>query len=202
MAGELLSTARPSRLRLLGFLAIGVGALLVGVGSVREWVQVGLKSDVRGAIDVPVNGTDEWQGKALIIGAVIALALMLVMRLATSAATRRVLAAAVMAIGIAAAATGLLFVAGVEDRYARTDGIDVLAQEIARETGDAVDVVKDALLVALRGELRVDVGAAIWLVVAGGIVLAIGGALSLAWVRERERARSSPDAEPAPVSGA
>jgi len=195
MPSELLSTARPSRLRLAGFLAIVVGALLVGLGSTREWVQVGLASDVEGAIDVPVNGTDEWQGKVLLIGAVVALALMLVVRVATSATTRRVLAAGIVAIGVVAIVVGALFVAGAEDRYAGTDGIDVLAEEVARETGDAVDVVKEALLEALRGELRIDVAPWVWVATAGGLVLVAGGVLTLAWISQRERA-SSPATAP------
>ena len=187
MTSELRSTARPSALRLAGFLAIVTGAVLVGIGATREWVTVGLVSDIEGAIDVPVHGTDEWEGKAVLLGAAVALVLMLVIRLARSTATRRVLAYALIVIGVLSSGLSGSFAVQAEDRYAGTEGIRVLAEEIARENGDAVDVVEAALLEALQGELRVEIGLAVWLVLVGGAILAAGGALTLVWIRERER---------------
>jgi hypothetical protein len=125
---------------------------------------------------------------------------MIVIRIARSTTTRRVLAVLVIAIGVASAALAPWVALTAEDRFAGTEGIDRIAAEIARQTGDAEDVVRDALLETLRGDLRVDVGGAVWLVVAGGLVLAAGGGLTLAWIGERERSAAR-DAEAAGIAG-
>jgi tryptophan-associated transmembrane protein len=199
MPSELLSTARPSRTRLFGFLAIIVGAALIGIGATREWASIGFVGDTQHAADVPVNGTDLWEGKAVLLAAAVALVLMLVMRIATSATTRRVLAIVVLVLGISAAAIGVWFGITAESRFAKSEGIDRIAAAVARETGDAEDVVRAALEQTLNGVLRVDVGSSVWLVVVGGVVLAAGGVLSLIWVRERQRlgVAGDPDAPPA-----
>jgi hypothetical protein len=199
MPSELLSTARPSRTRLFGFLAIIVGAALIGIGATRQWASIGFLGDTRHAADVPVNGTDLWEGKAVLLAAAVALVLMLVMRIATSSTTRRVMAAIVAVLGIAASAIGVWFALTAENRYAQAAGIDRIAAAVARETGDAEDVVRAALEKTLRGDLRVDVGFSVWLVVIGGIALAVGGVLSLIWIRERERLAAGPDPDVAPA---
>jgi type VI protein secretion system component VasF len=85
-----------------------------------------------------------------------------------------------------------------QDRFGGTNGVDRLAQAIARQTGDAEDVVRDALLKTLKGQVRVDTGASVWIAAAGGLLIAVGGALGLAWVRERERERRHAVVPPAP----
>ena len=51
--------------------------------------------------------------------------------------------------------------------------------------------------------LRVDVGQGLWLSAAGGVLLVVGGALSLAWIRQREAAsRPTPASAPAPAAEA
>jgi hypothetical protein len=203
MPSEILSTARPSRTRLFGFLAIVVGAGLIGIGATRQWASIGFIGDTQHAADVPVNGTDLWEGKAVLLAAAVALVLMLVMRLAASSTTRRVMAIIVLVLGVATTVIGVWFAITAEDRFAQSEGIDRIAAAVARETGNAEDVVRAALERTLRGDLRVDVGASVWLVVVGGVVLGAGGVLSLAWVNERERlSRSSdPDAVPAVDAG-
>ena len=188
---ELLSTARPSRTRFFGFLAIIVGAALIGIGATRQWAAIGFVGDTEHAADVPVNGTDLWEGKAVLLAAAVALVLMLVMRIASSATTRRVMAAVVLVLGIAATVIGLWFAFTAESRFAQSEGIDRIAAAVARETGNAEDVVREALEETLRGDLRVELGFSVWLVVIGGVVLGAGGVLSLVWVRERERERAA-----------
>jgi hypothetical protein len=187
VTSELLSTARPSRLRFAGFLAIILGAGMAGVAATLRWVTIGFAGDTEGAADVPVNGTDLWEGKAVLLAAAVALTLMLVIRIARSANTRRVLAIAVTAIGLASAALVTTVALGADDRFSGDEGIDRIAAEIAREEGDAEEVVREALRETLEGILRVEPANAMWIVVAGGLGLAVGGALTLAWIRERER---------------
>ena len=199
MTSELLSTARPSRLRVLGFLAIVLGAALVGIAATRRWVTIGFVGDTEGAADVQVNGTDLWEGKAVLLAAAVALTLMLVIRIARSSNTRRMLAIALIVIGLATAALVASVALGAENRYAGEEGIDRIAAAIARETGDSEQVVREALVETLRGLLRVDAAVTPWFAVAGGVALAAGGALTLAWIRERERVNAADGAAGPPV---
>jgi hypothetical protein len=195
---ELLSTARPSRLRVAGFVAIVLGAGAIGLASTRRWVTIGFVGDTEGAADVPVNGTDLWEGKAVLLAAAVALTLMLVIRIARSSTSRRILAIGLIVIGLACAALVTIVALGAEDRFAGDEGIDRIAAAISRQTGDSEEVVREALLETLRGLLRVDVAVTMWLVVGGGLVLAGGGALTLAWIRERDRLDASDVEEPEP----
>jgi hypothetical protein len=193
VTSELLSTARPSRLRVAAFLTTVVGAALVGIGATREWASVGLLQDARHANDVATNGTDVWEGKACLLIAVLALVLMLVTRIAASGGARRVLAVLILVAGIACAAIAVATAIRAEDRFGGEHGVDAFAHAIAQQTHQAEDVVRAALRETLKGQIRVDIGISVWLTAAGGLVLALGGALSLAWVRERERSRGTID---------
>jgi hypothetical protein len=184
---ELRSTERPSSLRLAGFVAVVVGAVLAGIGATRAWASVGLLADRRHANDVAVIGTDVWEGKAVLLLAVAALVLVLVTRIVASTSARRALAVVVLILGLACAAIAGSAALRARDRFGGTEGVDRLAAAIARQTGDAEDVVRDALLKALAGTVRVDTTANPWLAVAGGVAIAVGGGLGLAWARERER---------------
>ena len=195
MSAEIVSTARPSGLRLAGFLAVAIGAVLLGLGVTRDWAAVGLVQDTRHANDVSIVGTDLWEGKAVLFAAVAALVLVLVMRIASSGMTRRAIAVATIVLGVVGTALAVWVATTAENRFAETEGVDRIAAEIARQTGDSEDVVREALLETLRGDLRVEVASGVWLTAAGGVVLAVGGVLGLAWLRERDRAASPSPAD-------
>ncbi len=80
MSSEIRSTARPSMLRLVGFLVIVLGSAAAGIGATREWVQIGFAADTQGAADVSVYGTDVWEGKVILLAAGVALVATIVMR--------------------------------------------------------------------------------------------------------------------------
>jgi hypothetical protein len=106
---EILSTARPTRVRLLGFLCLAAGAILAGVGATRVWAVIGFSDDLKHAVDEQVYGTDVWEGKAILLGAAAALVAMLAMRLARSGTVRRALAILLIGIGL-----GTTVIAGVD----------------------------------------------------------------------------------------
>ena len=191
MSAELRSTARPSTLRLLGFLAVVGGAALMGIGATREWAAIGFAGDTAGANDISVHGTDLWEGKALLLAAAASLVLLLVLRVATSSGTRRVIATVLVVVGLAGAGIAGAAALGAKDRFAGTEAIDRMAAEISRQTGDSEAVVREALRRTLLGDLRVDTRVSVLLAVSGGVILALGGGLSLAWARERERSTAS-----------
>jgi tryptophan-associated transmembrane protein len=197
VTSELLSTARPSRLRVAAFLTTVVGAALIGIGATREWASVGLAQDTRHVNDVATNGTDVWEGKACLLIAVLVLVFMLISRIAASSGSRRVLAVLILVAGVACAAIAGVTAVRAEDRFGGEHGVDAFAHRIAQQTHQAEDVVRAALRETLHGQIRIDTGISLWLTAAGGVVLALGGVLSLAWVRERERSRRDSVPEPA-----
>ncbi len=195
MPSEILSTARPTRLRLAGFLCLAAGAVLAGVGATRVWAVIGFPGDTEHAADAPVHGTDVWEGKVVLLGAAIALVALLAMRLARSGRVRRALAILLIALGLACVALPVLDAFGAKDRFGGDAGVDLYAEWLAAELDLPEDVVRDQFTEQFDQALRVDVGLGLWLAAAGGVLLVVGGALSLAWIRQQEAA-SRPAAAP------
>jgi hypothetical protein len=200
MPRELLSTARPSALRLAGFLCLAGGAVAAGVGSTMRWAIVGFPGDNSGANDVPVNGTDVWEGKVVLLCVIVALVGTLAMRLAGSEAVRRGIALLLVALGIVCAGLPALDALRAEDRFGGAQGLDRIARSLAADLGLPEDAVRQQLTDEFQRQLRVDVQAAPWVTTAGGLLLVAGGALSLRWTRRRRVAPSVPGSgEPEPA---
>jgi hypothetical protein len=191
MSGEILSTSRPTGLRLAGFFFLAFGATAAGVGATREWAAVGFPGDVLGAADVSVRGTDVWEGKVILLGAAVALVSLLAMRLTRSDATRIGLGWLLVAIGIVSAVLPALAAARAEDRFGGTNGVDRMAEALAAELELPQDVVRDQLAEQFEQELRVVVGPGLWLTVVGGVLMVVGGVLAVLWAR-RPAPRTSP----------
>jgi hypothetical protein len=196
MTREILSTARPTRLRLAGFLCTAAGAVLAGIGATREWAAIGFPDDLEHAVDVSVRGTDVWEGKVVLLGAAAALALLLAMRLSRSDRSRRTLAASLIVVGTVCAILPVLDAARAADRFGGTAGADRMVEVLAAELELPEDVVREQLAEQFDRALRVDVGPGVWLCLAGGLLLVAGGALGLAWARRRRAASGAGPEEP------
>lgn len=188
MPRELLSAARPTRLRLLGFLVLVAGSVLAGIGATREWATIGFVADVEGAADVSVYGTDVWEGKVVLLIAGVALVVMIVMRMTTSGALRRSLGVTLIALGIVCAALPALAAIRADARFGGGDGLDRMAQALSARLEFPEDVIREELAEQFERDLRVEIGPGLWLSVAGGLVIVGGGELGLAWARTREPA--------------
>jgi hypothetical protein len=200
MSREILSTARPTKLRLAGFVCLAFGAVAAGYGATADWVIIGFPADLERVADVTVHGTDGWEGKTVLLGAVAALIAMLAMRLSRSEATGRGLAVVLMIVGLAAFALPMLDAVRAEDRFGGGVGIDLLAERLAAQLELPEEVVREQLREEFQRALRVEVERGIWISAAGGILLVTGGALSFAWVGRRSAGRLGaadpvPDAE-------
>lgn len=199
MSREALSTARPSALRVGGFVCVAVGSVLAGIGATREWVAIGFPADELGAADVSVRGTDVWEGKAILLGAAVALVSILAMRLATSRSTRRALALLILAIGIVSTLLSVLAGLRPEDRFGGRPGEDRYVEWLAAESGLPEDVVRDTFREQFELALRVDVGPGVWVTAVGGLLLIVGGTLSLRWVgREASGSAAMPTGSQGP----
>lgn len=157
MPPEALSTARPTPLRLWGFLLTATGGALAGIGAVLDWAVVGFPSDAQRALDVPVKGIDVWEGKVVLAAALLALVGTVAMRLTTGRRAPRSLAVAVVVLGTLAAALALSVALRPEARLGGGEQLDE----------------------------RVELGLGVWLSAAGGILVAGGGSLGLSWARGR-----------------
>ncbi len=189
MSREILSTARPTKISLAGFLCLAVGAVAAGYGATADWVIIGFPEDIERVVDVTVRGTDVWEGKAVLLGAVAALMAMLAMRLSRSEAVGRSLAVALLIVGLAGLALPVADAVRAEERFGGGEGVDLLAKRLAAQLELPEDVVREQLREEFQRALRVEVEQGIWISAAGGILLATGGALSFAWVRRRNLGR-------------
>jgi hypothetical protein len=97
---EILSTARPSAIRLWGFLFLVAGAIVTGLGAVLDWAILGFPGDEQGTLDVAVKGVDVWEGKVVLASAALALVGMLAMRLVERTGTRRAIAFGIATLGV------------------------------------------------------------------------------------------------------
>jgi hypothetical protein len=183
MPSETLSTARPTPLRLAGFLALAVGAALAGIGATREWAVVGLRSDAEHVLDASWRGTDLWEGKVMLLLAFLALAALLAMRLSPSDAARRGIAIVLIPLGLVCLALPTIAAVRTESRFGGTVAEDRLVAWIAAQVEQPEDVVRAQFREELESDLRVDRGGGVWIAAAGGLLLAAGGLLSLAYVR-------------------
>jgi hypothetical protein len=186
MSSELSSTSHPTQLRLLGFLVLVAGSVLAGIGATREWAAIGFVADTEGAADVSVFGTDVWEGKVVLLIAGVALVAIIVMRVTTSGALRRTLGVGLVVLGLVCTALPLLAAIRADARFGGAEGLDRMARILSARLEFPEDVIRDQLAEHFERDLRVEIGAGLWLSVGGGVLIAAGGALGLAWARTRE----------------
>ena len=183
MTSELTSTARPTGLRIAGFVCVALGAVLAGVGATREWVAVGFPADTQHAIDQSVPGIDVWEGKVVLFAAAASLLVLLAMRISGSASTRRGLAIVLIVLGAACIALPVVDAIRANDRFANDAGVERYVRFLAVRSSLPEDVIREQLAEQFRRDLRVELSPGVWITVAGGVLLVVGGALSVAWVR-------------------
>ncbi|HEX9122911.1 MAG TPA: hypothetical protein VF984_06065 [Actinomycetota bacterium] len=184
MGPELTSTAPPTRLRLAGFLALTLGGGAVALGSLLDWATVR-------PFQTPTPGIDVWEGKVTFGLGMAVLVGMIVMRVLSTPRPRTSVAAAIIVLGLAATVLGGLDAARAQDRFSSPGQRDRIARELAGQLGLPYAQVRAQIEQQFDRRFSVGLEMGIWLVMAGGVVAAAGGALSVAWAR-------TPRTEPAP----
>ena len=177
MAPELLSTARPSTLRLLSFAGLAVGGTLLALGALLPWASIP-PFDASSTL-----GVDIWEGWIALVAGLAALVGMLAMRIVSNPPERTGIAAVVLVFALAAAIIASLDATVAKGRFSGAEQRDRLAKEIARETGEPYDDVRRLLERTHDLRFPVETRIGMWLVVLGGIVAAGGAAVSIAWAR-------------------
>ena len=199
---EALSTARPSRLRLAGFLTLAAGGAMLGIGAISTWGSVGFPEEIdpTRSVTAAVPGIDLWEGMLALAAALVVLIGMLALRISRSAATRRLIAVVITVVAFGAAALAVTVAVGAQDRFVQTEGLDAYARTLSEELDLPFEQVRRDIEEIFRQDLLVETAPGIWVTVAGGVLAGIGGILSLAWVRRREAAAqpggTGPDGTP------
>lgn len=198
---EILSTARPTAIRLWGFLLLVVGAVVAGLAALMDWATLGFPGDERGALDVAVKGVDVWEGKVVLASAVLALVGMIAMRLAGGTRARRALAFGIATLGALVIAVALSVAIRADARLGGSEGLDELTGGLAARLGEDPAAVRAQLEQQYGEQLRVDLGPGVAVAVVGGVLIDVGGALGLLWVKQRAEAAPAvgeTDASPTP----
>ncbi len=125
--------------------------------------------------------------------AVLVLFGVIALRVATEVSVRRAIAIAITVLGLFA--TGLAVGDAIRARSRFAGGVsqlEKLAQAIAQGLGRPIADVLAQLQQSLSKIVTVKVDAGLWLVVAGGILAAAGGVLSIVWANREEHERTQP----------
>jgi hypothetical protein len=177
-AAPRMDTSRPSNLRLAAFALTAFGALVIGVGSILTWVTVGFAN--LGAISSASRGTDLRDGKITLACAVVTLILVLASRLVSDTA-RAVMAGIVVVVGALAVAVAGWFIRSAPTNYPPVDS-EALVTRLAQGLGKSPDEIRTTL----AGEIDklgafTHVGAGPLVALIGGLMVVVGGVLTVRW---------------------
>jgi hypothetical protein len=186
------TVARPSPLRLWGFVLTVLGGALLSFGSISDWAAVALGGSTEAA--VPTKGVDVWQGKATLALGVLIIAGILGLRVLRPE-RRPVLAIALIVLGLVA--LGLAVWCAVALGSVVTDtGVDALVQTVVDEFGVPADQARRLIEEAMAGAgVEVQAQTGLWLTLVGAVVATVGGAVDLAWVRRKRALGDAIDAD-------
>jgi hypothetical protein len=175
-----MDTSAPSDLRLVAFVLTAVGALAIGVGSVLTWVSAGFTQPQLAGLTSVTKGLDTNEGKVALGCAVAALILVVVSRVVSDTA-RAILAGVMVVVGALAAVVGSMFISSASTAYSPIDS-DSIINRLAAQLNQPADQVRAALATVsdqLGPYTKIGVGP--WIVIAGGILVAVGGVLTVRW---------------------
>jgi hypothetical protein len=183
--------ARPTRLRLWGFILTVGGGALIAIGALLTWVSV----DYRG-ITTKELGVDLKPGMVCLAVGVIAILAILVLRAVHSIPLRRAISIAVVLAGLVAIVLGVRELS-IKDHLLFT-GVRTFAEALHQQSGLPAKDLAAQIRAGLQKSGSVNVGIGLWITIAGGAVTLVGGILDLLWVQTRARAHAHAfDAPPA-----
>jgi tryptophan-associated transmembrane protein len=173
-----LDASRPSSLRALGFALTAAGALAMGVGSLLDWITVGLRDLT--SLQTTIPGTDVGAGRIALVAAVIVLVLVIVSRVVAGPARRWIALVIVVAAGVATVIS-TWFVVSAADHFSPVDD-ETLVNAVAQATGKSADEVRTAL-VSVIDQLGgyTHVGPGPWVAIVGGLLAIAGGVITYVW---------------------
>jgi len=199
-AAPRMDTSAPSNLRLVAFVLTAVGALAIGVGSVLTWVSAGFTQPGLEGLTSVTKGLDTNEGKVALACAVAALILAVVSRVVSDTA-RAILAGVMVIVGALAAVVGSLFISSASITYSPIDSESII-NRLAAQLNKPADQVRAALAtVADTLGPYTKIGAGPWIVIAGGIMVAVGGVLTVRWAARLSADHAATDEDAYPTEG-
>ncbi|MGH2640756.1 MAG: Trp biosynthesis-associated membrane protein [Actinomycetota bacterium] len=159
-----------------GFALTAAGALLAAVGTTVIWMSTGLRRDIRGLLDLEFRGLDLVEGVvALVVAAMTLVGLVLLRRLRGSA--RVGIAVSLVACGVVLIALPVWVAVRAEDR-----AVEEIAQVVAASSGSTIEEATRRVRTDPELAVRTD-ASGVWLSIAGGVLVTLGGVTTLLWVR-------------------
>jgi len=179
----------PVSMRLAGFGAAALGALLAGIGSLMVWVTVGI--DGFPNLDSPTRGVETIDGKVTLACAVVLVAGTMVSRV-SKPLSRTAAAVAVVVAGIACIVIVAGFLLTAPSRFDPVSSDD-LADRVAAEIGVSVDTARAQIedTVQSLGGFR-ELGPGAFVTLGGGLIGSLGGLLTWSWARRTRAAPAGP----------
>ena len=159
------------RLRAAGFLISVLGGFLVALGSLMPWAEV-----LFGGTSTVV-GIDIGDGVITLVAGLAVIIAVLAMRVGKTMRARRGLAVVVIAGGVVAISIGIGVVSNAEEKF----GLPVVQEKlemISEQTGLPLEELIKQRNIPLE---QVSLQAGVFVVIGGGVIGLIGGALSMMW---------------------
>src|SRR5438045_3314711 len=133
----MLDVTKPTPLRLAGFIATALGAVLIAVGSLQTWVTISLAG---GSLSSPTPGTDLVDGKVTLAAGLVLLVGILALRVAAGGA-RRLIAILLVVAALLALAIGVNDAVRLKSRF-QPIAVDRIAIAVARDHGLPIDAAR------------------------------------------------------------
>jgi apolipoprotein N-acyltransferase len=180
-------------LRVWGVLTAAAGALLAGWGATQPWVTTGFGPE-DGTLTSIVVGTDLTGGLLVLAFAVLAPIAILLTRFVGSESVRRALAVFALSAGLVIAALSVAGALTAKDSLGPVD-VDELVADAVDQLGLDEETARQQVEKIMRdlGGFT-SVKTAVWLTAAGGLMIALGGGLTLVDLRRSEP--GAPAADP------
>jgi len=153
------------------------GALLAAGWTTAVWVRTGLRSDLRGILDLEFRGLDLAQGIAALIVSGLALALFVIVR--RGRGDTRIPAVVLLLSGVALVALPAWVALRAEDR-----AVDEVAQVVAVSAGISVEEATERVRTEPDLAVRTDT-TGVWPSIAAGALVTVGGVTTLWWIGRR-----------------
>ncbi len=189
-----LDVSRPTPLRLWGFIFTALGGLLIALGAISDWATVVFLGRFP---DSASPGIDLAEGKVVLGLGVLILVAIVALRIARTAAVRRLIAAGIFVAALVSLAVGVVDIARADDRFGGY-AVDQLAERLSKDSGVSLEKARADVEATIEQEGSIDIGLGLWMVLAGGGLGLVGGLLDLAWVGQ-QRLRAAGEDEVAAV---
>jgi hypothetical protein len=164
-------------LRTASFVLTAAGALLAAGGTTVTWTSTGLGRDLSGALDLEYRGLDLVEGIAALVVSGMVLALL-------ADVHRHRNRPGIRAFGLLLAGVILVALPAWVAIRAKDRAVDEVAVVVARSAGITTEEAAARVRTDPDLAVRAD-SSGVWLSIAGGVLVTLGGVTTLVWSRRR-----------------